>query len=1323
MIVSYSNILSFTDMEICYLVIVLGLVLMVNSMTVYPGQNYTEGNCSGPVDYFLCNCLTSNTTIDIHLSPGHYQFKTQPNCLLENMTSVIVTGSGSDDTIIECIEPFNIVFMWSRNIVINKIRMEKCGDFVNNFINQTVQKVIPVAYFGNGFRLAVMLYHVKNVVITNFAMVHTLGYGIISFNALGEVTLSNVQIKDSNFSNDLKCKNYSYISDKADFSCSGSGILLVYHDHIDMGSVNEANTNVTVDWSVFEGNRNFLPTRELGILVDVIKTGYYRVPMPIQGAGSIGIYYIQGSYDVNIKITNTIFHNNHGSIGASAAIISVSSTRGTTKFKDCVLSNEVTEFVTSDINGLHARGGISYYYLILRNTPGIIYTTDTTDSESSFNALHVSHCNFTRLGGILGAAFHIEKLSSDSLSLIIKIEECNFTENAANAGSAVYASDSRFGASTSSGSLTINLVNVNAENNTISSGSTLKYVTSDFITGIFHVKNSYLTLNCIQHCSFIRNQPSVFYGRFASITVSGKASFTHNSGYYGAAFDLIDTLLYIDKSSDLLFAHNHVTLHGGAIDVFNAATHVQSQDICPIQFIGPANTNPLFSVNKLYLLDLNITFENNTAGIEYTLQSIYANVFYVCSWYPDTLTQYKFDLDVPPVNGTRDTVYRRVLNFIPNNMANDHLLIAAGLPCPCDSDGMYDVVYCMTAGFYRTLKLQVPIIYGRSFRFGLVGLDAVGSVGFVKALYSDVYTTYTADGTLTLAEGQNKRSFFTPNKTCMSVEFIVYGMHSQPPTNGILSLSFVRGVDHEFHVNFSSCPVGFSYQKDKDNLYSCDCGHFLKSEVYDDFSCDSASGIIRRNNLRSWLSVSGDNIEYTKLCLPTYCNGNVRNFTLLEPDIDTLLCYHNHAGRACGACMKNHSRVFGSTSCKQCSNAWLATIILYGLLGVILVFILFVLRLTVTVGAINGVIFFCNVMSINEDLFFNENRFSFLRVFISLINLDLGFDMCFYDGMTQIAKTGLQFVFPVYLWLLILIITFTGKFYFRRRQSSSYPVVPVLATLILLCYSKLLRTTISVASSVTIYSTGNSSDYNAVNHFPAWQPDPNIKYLHGWHCVLSVISLIVVLLYVLPFAFGSAFPKVILRSKRLSYFFPLLDCFYAPYKDKYRYWFGIRLIVLFYLSAMESVLFTYQEALLYSNVLAILAFAILQAYIHPFKNVLINILDLTFTGIFIVLSVTSLYLYPSRSGYHEVNIAVYVLGFVAFFFFCLVIMFHIHKAVKHTKWYTHIVSVFPAKFKVKEKWDNFLMNNVHHKDDLEFKDRAEHPPDYVHLRESFLEQL
>ena len=65
--------------------------------------------------------------------------------------------------------------------------------------------------------------------------------------------------------------------------------------------------------------------------------------------------------------------------------------------------------------------------------------------------------------------------------------------------------------------------------------------------------------------------------------------------------------------------------------------------------------------------------------------------------------------------------------------------------------------------------------------------------------------------------------------------------------------------------------------------------------------------------------------------------------------------------------------------------------------------------------------------------------------------------MCFYKEMSEIAKTGLQFVFPLYLWLLMFIIIMAGKHYIHSRiYISTYSAVPVLATLILLSYSKLL---------------------------------------------------------------------------------------------------------------------------------------------------------------------------------------------------------------------------------------------------------------------------
>ena len=133
-------------------------------------------------------------------------------------------------------------------------------------------------------------------------------------------------------------------------------------------------------------------------------------------------------------------------------------------------------------------------------------------------------------------------------------------------------------------------------------------------------------------------------------------------------------------------------------------------------------------------------------------------------------------------------------------------------------------------------------------------------------------------------------------------------------------------------------------------------------------------------------------------------------------------------------------------------------------------------------------------------------------------------------------------------------------------------------------------------------------------------------------CTFCCVTIATVLIFVLPFTFASIFPKLMLQSKKLSYFFPLVDCFFALYKDKYRSWLGIRLVELIFLSGIEivSVLFSDQEILLVLSVIVVLAFAIVQVYTFPFKNALINIMDLMFTGIFILLSVVTLYLYQGH---------------------------------------------------------------------------------------------
>ena len=1286
----------------------------INAIIVSPGKNITEGDCTGQLDYLLCNCTASIATVDLHFLPGRYHFVHQPSCLLQNKTSVTLIGSSSNDTIIECQEPFNVVFVRIQRVIISNITMINCGSAVNDLINQTIYNATnSSAHFGFGFRFAIMFYQVRDITITEFTMQNTVGYGIIAFNAIGNVYISKLNIINTTFEGDPRCKDYDYNSVTANSTCSGSGLFMIYHDYVELGSVEEANTTVVIDQSKFIGNRNILPYNQFSVLFDAINTGFYQTSIPLQGAASVTVFYLQHFYDVNATITNSLFHNNHGTLSACIAIGSLSTIRGKTLITKCLFDDNSRVNRSTSVTSLKSRGGISYYYLTLKNGPPGLYTDVKVDVDE-VEIVTVMHCNFTRIGGTLGAAFYIEKISTEYQPLTFRIERCNFIANEANIGSAVYAVEHRFDATLSNG-LIINLVNVNAEDNTLLPGTTIQYSSSAFITGVFHGETCHLKFHCNRGCNFSNNMPSVFYGHSAYLTISGKVVFFNNRALYGGGLHLVNTVAFIHQKSDIYFNRNHATEYGGAIDVFFSTTNIQTQDICPIQFIG--SSGPIFSLENIDQINVNVTFEGNTVKSLPTLESISAGVFYVCTWYPNTLTQIKLGKTAPITNGTRQSVYREILKFIPANTTDEHLSILAYLPCPCNKNNTYDAQYCMTAEYNNTLKLGTTVVVGRTFTISLITLDVVGSIGYSTNLYSEV-SSNTTKNVLTLPKELRSRKFSIVNRACTPIDFTIYALQSAIPPTGILHLSLSRNSDHNLHFSFDKCPIGFSLQN-LSGLFACACGEFFnQSPIKEDFQCNSVTGKIKRTNVRSWLSIVNNRVEYTKYCLPEHCNSNVREFSQVDPN---KLCTHNHTGRACGACEDSLSETFGSKICKKCSNIWLVTILLYAILGIILVLIIHLLRLTVTMGTINGLIFFCNVMSINETLFFDPSRFSFIRLFVSFVNLDLGFEMCFYREMSQIDKTGLQFVFPIYLWLLMFIIIMVGKYYIRSRKST-HSAVPVLGTLILLSYSKILRTTISVFSSVTVHHSTND-DFSGSDQFTAWQSDPNIRYLKGAHIVLFLVALVFTVLFILPLAFALTFPKVVLRSKKMSYFFPLLDCIYAPYKNQHRYWFGVRLIVLIYLSGMESILFSYQNSLLLSGVVVVLLFAFIQAYLHPFKNKINNILDLMFMGIFITLAIVILYLYPNTTG-NEENIAINLLGSVAFLLFIFIIIFHLHDVLMDFTWYSKLTEPLKTKFNknMQKNWKplhSITSSDIVHRPD---KNNIDGSLKYACLQESLLEE-
>ena len=84
----------------------------------------------------------------------------------------------------------------------------------------------------------------------------------------------------------------------------------------------------------------------------------------------------------------------------------------------------------------------------------------------------------------------------------------------------------------------------------------------------------------------------------------------------------------------------------------------------------------------------------------------------------------------------------------------------------------------------------------------------------------------------------------------------------------------------------------------------------------------------------------------------------------------SIQCAHDRSGLLCGHCKNNYSLVLGSSECKECTNKYLALIILFALMGVVLVCLLLVSKLTVATGMLSGLVFYANIVGTN---FYKKN--------------------------------------------------------------------------------------------------------------------------------------------------------------------------------------------------------------------------------------------------------------------------------------------------------------------------------------------------------------
>ena len=474
----------------------------------------------------------------------------------------------------------------------------------------------------------------------------------------------------------------------------------------------------------------------------------------------------------------------------------------------------------------------------------------------------------------------------------------------------------------------------------------------------------------------------------------------------------------------------------------------------------------------------------------------------------------------------------------------------------------------------------------------------IATVGYYGGTSPGVVQVSAQHAKLVRYYGQNQTT------NCFQLHIFLQNTSSTTALVDIRVRNVVQGLGVSIGVDILKCPIGFTQISGQ-----CHCERFLDTS---DVQCNlSAAPYMFLRSGNSWFAY----INYTQCvtgannCFFDYCNQSKVSFDIMAPDRQ---CLANRTGILCGQCLSNLSIMLGSNRCGTCSNWYLFLLPVFALAGIVLVAVLMFLNLSVSVGTINGLLFYANMVKLNEAFFFPNGSVPVVSQFISWLNLDLSIEVCLFNGLDGYWNTWLQFVFPAYLFLLMggIIVGCRYSTWICRLCGSH--AVPALATLFLMSYTKILLTVTNALSMSQLPCNDRI--------LTVWSIDGNIEYGSGKHLILVVIScglLLVVLAYpvlvvcapLLERYSHKCIPKYCWIP--VAKFEPLLDAYGRPYKNKFRFWTGVtlmvRLTVTVTFSFTSGILVAINASIIATVVVGILTFWSLTRGVY--KNIYLNALE------------------------------------------------------------------------------------------------------------------
>ena len=1204
-------------------------------------------NSSQQLEWYLCNSRHGDLLLELKSESDYSLNHTGAACLVNSGNSITLKSNSKSSAVIKCTcgdhdeeaKTTQILAFFNSTVRIERIVFENCGTSLSNVPDDVIEYLNSSSlYYTSSHAAALVFVHCE----VSMILVHinySRGFGIVGINLYNSVLL-NVSTSDSSETWFEASNNITV----------GSGLMLHFMDNymIDYDHI----SNVSLINCIFENNFHVK-------FIDECPLNNYMYPhndsLSITNSAGLTILYTQTNYTVQVQINNATFKRNVGDVAGAMLILHYvkeipAMNNGTT-----IIENTVFERNTN-VAPCHG-AGLAFYWFVPHLTPLHNKVQPLLVRDSVFNKHYplIEDHNIMNTKFSTGAVY-IGLVTSSTMTILF--ERSNFTNNVApytghGTGACIFAE--KYKSNSPGGKVFITLEDTTASNNR----EDIKYKIISMV-GMFSfyaIENVIIRGNQSQ---FSDNSGSVIHAVDSDIHLYGQVLFQKNQAMNGAAIRSTGQgRVYFEKGVVAKFENNIAQQSGGALHLYKET--LPSEKECVLQISD----------------GIDVKFSGNIASS--SGNSIYAYPIYSCSVSSDKRV-------LQSINWTE----------LLNNSCNNSLLQVSTKASQ---------LYACNNSEKRRNRLHLTSYPGQSYRSYFAAVDE-GNYTVWSTLDTRIIINNTKHyNPVPKLWLQHKVDFvLNENKLsrCTPVDLSILSDSDTRVYDALIVLSLPHhpGIQ-TITITILPCPIGFQLNKKKG---ACECSQVLSRIFHHShFKCNiqnSTKGrinfqnntITRPNKGNPWIgNVTVDNVTTfggSLQCPLGYCSFNSKpnvfhiNHTKGIDLIDssghsTPLCLFNREKTLCGRCPPNLSVVLGSTECRHCHSGYtILTSFLYIVAGPLLVCLLYALRFTLTSGTLNGIIFYAqaanagyiDLLSLylqNKVVEWRVARFSIIT--LSFFNLDIGFPLCFYNGMTELWKAGLSLLFPLYLLMIVIVLIILSRFSHRLSNRIAHSSVQVLVTVVHLSFSKLVLKTVAVFQHATIYTE------NSAGPFLVWYYDGTIKYSSQPHLILMIITSLITIACVLPYILLLILTKPLRRSVLASkYLRPVIEAIHAPYKEGKQHWFVGRLLLLIlmyivYLSYWPTQ--TTKICLILSPLLA--TFLILQAYVKPFKSKWLNILDCWVMFILLFLFLTTWY-YEGQGEFSISSVIIEVSVILFLMTFLVILIYHIC-------WVSHLVSCIEQK--------------------------------------------